>query len=165
MSPRSWFRRLSPLIAILGCNVGILQAQNERIIIASGAVCRSEPNDSATKVHAYELGDVAAISKESKIDGTVWYFNPREVSGKSPTCWINGALTAEYSESNPEPAELALADHLLQHPNDARLKDYVQIDNEFSDPSFASTLNSSGILQFRKLELLAQALSREDMSG
>jgi hypothetical protein len=127
------------------------------MVIAADAVCRSEPNVSAAKVHSYQLGDLAIVTKESQEDGTVWYFDS--------SCWIYGALTTEFSESNPEPSALALIDHLLQRPNEARFEDYVMVENKLTEFPFASVVRSSGLLQFRKLTLVKQAVSRNDLRG
>ncbi len=62
-------------IVVLECNASVLQAQREHMVIAADAVCRSEPNVSAAKVHSYQLGDLAIVTKESQEDGTVWYFD------------------------------------------------------------------------------------------
>ena len=79
--------------------------------------------------------------------------------------WIYGALTTEFSESNPEPSALALIDHLLQRPNEARFEDYVMVENKLAEFPFASLVRSSGLLQFRKLTFVKQAVSRNDMRG
>jgi len=136
-----------------------------RMVIASGVVCRAQPNVSAEKVHTYKLGDLVSVTMESQEDGTSWYFDAWRISGQSPSCWIYGPLTTEFGDSNLETALLAVMDHVLQRTNEARFEDYVAVENLLAEDRFSSVVSSSGILQFRRLRLINQVLSREDARG
>ena len=153
---------VSPLFPALGFP-GVLQAQiATRMVIATHAACRKEPNVSAVRVHTYKLGDLVGATKVSKEEGTSWYFDQWRISGRSPSCWIYGPLTTEFVQSNPEPALLAAIDHVLQRHNEARFEDYVEVDNLLAAGHFSSVVNSSGLLQFRKLSLIHRAIARPD---
>ena len=94
-----------------------------------------------------------------------WFFDQWRVSGQSPSCWVYGPLTTEFVRSNPVPALLTVTDHVLQRQNEARFEDYVAVENLLSEARFDSVVHSSGILQFRKLSIINQAISREDARG
>jgi hypothetical protein len=154
-------------ITILGSSGSILQAQiRERLVIATGVVCRAQPNVSARQVYSYKLGDTVGATDESKDEkGMPWFFDQWRISGQLPSCWVYGPLTTEFVRSNPAPALLALVDHVLQRQSEARFKDYVAVENLLSETPFDSIVRSSGILQFRKLSIINQAISREDAGG
>ena len=62
---------------------GVLQAQiATRMVIATHAACRKEPNVSAVRVHTYKLGDLVDTTKVSKEEGTSWYFDQWRISGR-----------------------------------------------------------------------------------
>jgi hypothetical protein len=129
-----------------------------RIVIASGVACRAEPSATAQKINTYGLGAFVTATMESEVDGATWYF----VTAKSPSCWIFGPLTTEW-HSDRQPMLLAVVDHLLSHSTEARFEDYVAVENLLTESS--EVVASSGLLQFRKLELINQALSLKDVSG
>jgi hypothetical protein len=159
------FRRLFLCVLVYGFHVGVPLHAQTRMIITTGAVCRAEPRISAAHVHTYQLGDLLNTIKETEaVDGT-WYFDQWQVRGLSPSCWIYGPLTTEFMRSNPEAALVALMDHILQRPNEARFEDYVAAENLFSDKRFATVAKFSGLLQFRKLSIITQAISRNDARG
>ncbi len=165
VTPRTYQRFL--WILAFGLNSGsVLQAQvRERMVIATDVVCRTRPEFSAPRAHMYELGDIAGVTNESKGEGGSWYFDQWRVSGQSPSCWVYGPLTADFAESNPGPALLALMDHLLQRPNAARFEDYVAVENLLMEARFSSLVMSSGLLRFRRLTIIHRAISREDARG
>ncbi len=167
MTSRMWICLLSLWISVFGFNGGSASQAplRLRIIIASGVVCRAQPYPLAERVFTYKLGDLVGVTKETSEGGTLWYFDQWRVSGQSPSRWIYGPLTTEFKESDPEPALLAVTDHVLQRPNESRFEDYVAVENLLAEARFSSVVRSSGLLQFRKLNLLNQALSREDARG
>jgi hypothetical protein len=167
MTSRMWICLLSLWISGLGfAGGGSSQAPLRlRMVIAAGVVCRTQPSQSAEKVYAYKLGDLAGVSKETQQDGAYWYFDQWRISGQSPACWIYGPLTTEFVESDPELALLAVIDHVLLRPAEARFEDYVAVENLLAEPRFSSVVKTSGLLQFRKLDILNQAVSREDARG
>lgn len=165
MSSRAYRRFLWIFALGLGTGSGLQAQVRERMVIATDVVCRTRPEFSAPRAHTYQLGDIAGVTNESPREGGSWYFDQWRVSGQSPSCWVYGPLTTEFAESNPAPALLALMDHLLQRPNMARFEDYVATDNLLMEPRFASAVMSSGLLQFRRLSLIEQAVSREDARG
>ena len=89
--------------------------------------------------------DVGA-TRESREEGGYWYFDQWQVTGVSPTCWVFGPLTAEFAHSTPEPALLAVADHVLQRTDQVRFEDYVAVDNLLTYDYSSSVLASSGLL-------------------
>jgi len=162
-----WIRWLSLWISVFGFNGGSAsQAPLQlRMVIAAGVVCRAQPYALAERVYTYNLGDLVGVTKETSEGGALWYFDQWRVSGQSPFCWVYGPLTTEFKETDPEPALLAVIDHVLQRPNESRFEDYVAVENLLAEGRFSAVVRSSGLLQFRKLNLLNQALSREDARG
>jgi hypothetical protein len=167
MTSQMWICLLSLWISVFGFNgEGASQAPLRlRMIIATDVVCRAQPYPVAERVYTYNLGDLVGVSKETSEGGASWYFDQWRVSGQAPSCWIYGPLTTEFAESDPEPALLTVIDHVLQRPNESRFEDYVAVENLLAEARFSSLVKSSGLLQFRKLNLLNQALSREDAHG
>jgi hypothetical protein len=134
-----------------------------RMVIATGVVCREEPNATARTVHEYNLGDLVAVAKESRPGGTIWYLDQWQLSGESPSCWIYAPLTTAWEQSNQEAALLAVVDHLLLHPKEGQFEDYAAVENLLT--RYSSVVASSGLLQFRELALINQAISRDDAYG
>ncbi len=154
-------------IVLLGLSsAGSLGAQEirTRMVIATKVVCRAEPTRSAQVVHSYLLGDIIAAARESRENGEDWYFDRSRVSGSSPTCWVFGPLTAGFERSDPEPALLAAAGHVLQRSDQVSFGDYVEVDNLLAH-DFASALASSGLLQFRRLSIIERAVSLPSATG
>jgi hypothetical protein len=140
------------------------QAMPTRMVIGSNVVCRTEPNPSAPIAQSYLLGDIIAVSRESRQNGEDWYFDQWRVSGQSPACWVYGPLTAEFDRSDPEPALIAVAGHVLQRTDPVRFEDYVEVDNLLTY-NFSSVLASSGLLQFRRLSIIERAVSLPTAEG
>jgi hypothetical protein len=136
-----------------------------RMVITTDAVCRVAPDASAAVDYSYKLGDIVQATKEELSRGTYWYFDISHIKGEAPSCWIDASLTTEYSPSNPEPALVAALDQMLQHPDKARFEDYVAAENLLSGPAYSPVWTSSGLLQFRELSLIDQAISRDDARG
>ena len=139
---------------------GTLEAQETatRMVIGLDVVCRAAPNHSATVVHSYVLGDFVLATRESREVEGYWYFDQGWVTGQSPTCWVYGPLTTEFVNSNPEPALVAVTDHVLQRKDQGRFEDYIAVDNLLTY-DYSSVLASSGLLQFRRLSIIERAVS------
>jgi hypothetical protein len=80
------------------------------------------------------------------------------VSGQSSACWVYGPLTTEFAHSNPQPALMAVVDHILHRSDPVRFEDYVAVDNLLTY-DYPSDLYSSGLLQFRRLSMIERAVS------
>jgi hypothetical protein len=132
------------------------------MVITTSAVCRVAPDSSAVVDYSYKVGDVVGATKTAQENGKLWYFDAWRIRGVAPTCWIDASLTTEFSAANPEPALLAVVDHLLQNPDKAQFEDYVAVENLLLGPTYSPVVKSSGLLQFRKLSLIDQAISRDD---
>src|SRR5207245_1207356 len=89
------------------------------------------------------------FSREVRGDGDVWYFDEGRAS-----CWVPGPLTAEFVADKPESALLAVADHILRRKDPVMFGEYVDAENLLLNEGFSSSLQSSGLLQFRRLQIV-----------
>ena len=121
------------------------------MVIGTNVVCRAQPSRNAPKVVTLRLGEIRGFSREARGDGGIWYFN----DGGRLSCWVPGPLTAEFVADKPESALLAVADHILQRKDPVTFGEYVEAENLLLNESlFFSSLQSSGLLQFRRLQIV-----------
>lgn len=134
------------LAAVL-CLYVAAQAPRERMIIGTDVACRAEPRRDAMPRRVYRLGELIAPAQEIQTEGATWYSAERG-------CWVFCELTVEIQRSNAEPALVAAADHALNRKS-ATFEELVAVDNLLSGELFGrNVLDSSGLLQFRRLEVL-----------
>jgi hypothetical protein len=154
------------LLVFLCCanESGLAQEPQLRMIIGTGVVCRTEPDRQSPAIRSYRAGDIIGASRESRAsDGTIWYFDLLRVTGRSPACWIYGPLTTFINPAAPEQALVVMVDHLLARSENIRFEEAVEIENVLTG-KYASTLESSGLLQLRRLNILARVVAAEDAS-
>jgi hypothetical protein len=154
-----------PFFACLAL-VSSVQAQNSdhRLVIGTNVSCRTAPDQNAAKAHAYVLGEIITVQRTAQTNQEKWYFDSSHVSGRSPSCWISAALTTPFDYQEPEPALVAIADHVLQRRDAVPFEDYVAVDNLFSG-EYAEILRASGLLQFRQFEVIAKAIRAPGTNG
>ena len=135
----------------------------DRMLLATNAVCREQPSSSSREVATLGLGERFRTGDIRSEDGQSWILvidrrnvvlSPRVRGG----CWVPGPLTTEFSAADPEPAMIAIADHILGR-EEASFRDLVTVENLFAG-SFAAIVESSGVLQARRLQLIDQAGSK-----
>jgi len=119
------------------------------MVIGTNVVCRAQPSRNAPKVVTLRLGEIRGFSREARAEGGIWYFD----EGR-PSCWLPGPLTAEFVAGKPESALLAVADHILQRKDPVTFGEYVEAENLLLNEAFSSSLQSSGLLQFRRLQIV-----------
>jgi hypothetical protein len=152
---RSRIRLLSIVLLFLVAGAVTFHAQDSqlRMIIGANAVCRAEPDETAaTATPPLRLGDIITVTKQQDAGGVAWYRDD------SQACWVSGPLTAEFSPASPDAALLAIFDRLEQRTNPVTFEEFVEVTNLLED-DFAGAVASSGLLQFRKLKLIARGLS------
>jgi hypothetical protein len=141
-----------------------------RMVIANEVVCRAEPSVSSPVVRGYAVGDVVHASGAVETEGVTWYPDRLRASGVRPACWIHGPLTTPIDRSDPEPALLAVADHVLGRTDDVPFEDYVAVENLLLQTGTAPhyddrVLASSGLLQLRRLQIVQRAIADPALSG
>ena len=119
------------------------------MVIGTNVVCRAQPSRNAPKVVTLRLGEIRGFSREARAEGGIWYFD----EGR-PSCWVPGPLTAEFVAGKPESALLAVADHILQRKDPVTFGEYVEAEHLLLNEAFSSSLQSSGLLQFRRLQIV-----------
>jgi hypothetical protein len=119
------------------------------MVIGTNVVCRAQPGRNAPKVVTLRLGEIRGFSRETRAQGDIWYFD----AGR-PSCWVPGPLTAEFVAGKPESALLAVADHILQRRDPVTFGEYIEAENLLLNDAFSSSLLSSGLLQFRRLQIV-----------
>ena len=132
---------LATLIVCAYAHANFLHAQDSRMVIGTNVVCRAQPSRNAAKVVTLRLGEIRGLSREARGDGGVRYFD----EGR-PSCWVPGALTAEFVAGKPESALLAAADHILQRKDPVvTFGEYVEAENLLLNEDSSSSLQSSGL--------------------
>jgi hypothetical protein len=158
ISCAQFFPWLVVLVSIGAAGSVEAQEVETRMVIGANAVCRAAPNPSASVVHSYLLGELVHSTRESREEGEDWYFDQWGESGQSSACWVYGPLTTEFVRSNPEPALMAVVDHILHRADSVRFEDYIAVDNLLTY-DYPNALYSSGLLQFRRLSIIKRAVS------
>jgi hypothetical protein len=141
-----------------------------RLVVATGATCHSLPDESSPIAQRYHLGDVVGASKSTKgPGGRTWYFDSWRVMGISPTCWLPANATVPFSRDRPEQGFAAVAQYTLAHDT-ASFEALVDAENFLVEPNHYGTvgespLPTSGLLQFRRLQLIERAAKLVDAHG
>jgi hypothetical protein len=137
-------------------------ADSLRLVVATGATCHSLPDPGSPIAQRYHLGDVIGASKATKgLGGRIWYFDSWRVMGISPTCWLPANVTVPFSREHPESGFAAVAAYTLGRDT-ASFETLVDAENFLEDPNHyggpgESPLATSGLLQFRRLQLVERA--------
>lgn len=163
----SMFRDRWPPCALTAAAIlwlsGLSPAEDEdpplRMIIATNAVCRAEPSRAAAKVRPYQVGDLlSGDKKEIPKDGEAWYLDRWRMTSRSPDCWVYGPLTTEFVRTTPEPALLAVVDHILHRSDTPTFQEYVEVENLLLTDSYSSVVRSSGLLQSGRLRIVERVV-------
>lgn len=139
-----------------------------RLIVVAGAACHTLPDPGSPIAERYHLGDVVGASKSTRgLGGRTWYFDAWRVKGISPTCWIPANATVPFSREHPEPGFAAVADRVLARGDSSSFETLVEAEDFLEEPHpYAgvgeSPLATSGLLQFRRLQLIERAAELVD---
>jgi hypothetical protein len=149
-------------------SVGVLSAQQpeDRLIIADGVNCREQPSPNATVVLSLRLGDRIKTPIVRLENGDSWFqVDERIPAGLGPqrslrgNCFVNGALTAGYSASDPTPALIAVADRALKR-EESTFEDLVAVANLFEGEQFSQAVSASGLLQTWRFRVIDSAVGK-----
>jgi len=133
-----------------------------RLVVATGTTCHTLPDPGSPIAERYHLGDVVGPSKSTKgLGGRIWYFDSWRVKGISPTCWLPANLTVPFSREQPEPGFAAVVERVLARDT-ASFEALVEAENFLIGPNYysgntESPLETSGLLRFRRLQLVERA--------
>src|SRR5258708_18268948 len=139
-----------------------------RIVLETGATCHAKPDEQGAIAHRYHVGDIVHASQSTQGMGRrAWYFDGWRVMGISPSCWIDGKVTVPFDSRQPEPAYVALADHLLGRTS-VPFAEYVELINKLEtrppyEAKAKSLVERFPVLAFKRLQLIdgaAQPRSR-----
>ena len=140
----------------------------DRIVLATNVMCREQPSISSQGVGTLRLGDRLRTGDTQSEDGQSWILvvGKRSAapvfSSMRGSCWVFGPLTTEFSEADPEPALIAVADHALGR-EEASFQELIAVENLFAWDPFAGIVESSGVLQARRLQLIDRAAQKSDL--
>jgi hypothetical protein len=143
------------------------QSVQTRVVVDTGVVCRVEPDQKSRPAQPLPVGTVIGVTRQRRVQGTSWYFDSWRISTRAPSCWVHGPSTMAPVPDDPEPVLLAVLDRLLRR-SDLRFEAYVEAENLLTSDGFlspdgrrnyAGTFAASGLLQFRRLQLLDRALA------
>jgi len=139
-----------------------------RLVVVSGVTCHSLPDPASPIAQRYHIGDVVGASKSAKgPGGRTWYFDSWRVMGISPTCWLPANVTVPFDRQHPEPGFAGVVQYVLARDT-ASFETLVDAENFLLEPNYygggagESPLATSGLLQFRRLQLIERAASRVD---
>lgn len=134
-----------------------------RLIVTTGTTCHTLPDPGSPIAESYHLGDVVGASRSTKgLGGRVYYFDSWRVKGISPTCWVPAYTTVPLSREHPESGFAAVAEHVLARGDSTSFETLVEAENFLIEPNhYSGTVESplarSGLLQFRRLQLIERA--------
>ena len=137
-----------------------------RLVVVTGATCHTLPEPDSPIAERYHLGDVVGASKSATRGGRVWYFDSWRVKGISPTCWVPASVTVPFSREHPESGFAAVAEFILARDT-ASFETLVDAENFLEEPNHyggpgESPLGTSGVLQFRRIQLVERAAGLVD---
>jgi hypothetical protein len=138
-----------------------------RRVVATGVTCHSLPDPGSPIAQRYHIGEVIGASKSTKgLGGRIWYFDSWRVNGISPTCWLPVNVTAPFDRQHPESGFAAVAQYTLTRDT-ASFETLVDAENFLLEPNRYgglgdSPLATSGLLQFRRLQLVERAAKLVD---
>ncbi len=141
-----------------------------RLVLMTGATCHSLPDPGSPIAQRYHLGDVIGASKSTRgLGGRIWYFDSWRVMGISPICWLPANVTVPFSREHPESGFAAVASYVFGRDT-ASFETLVDAENFLVDPNHYggpgdSPLGTSGLLQFRRLQLIERAARLIDAHG
>ena len=139
-----------------------------RLIAVTGSACHTLPDPASPIAERYHLGEVVGATKSARgLGGRIWYFDAWRVKGVSPTCWVPANVTVPFSREHPEPGFAAVAERVLARGDSASFETLVEAEDFLEEPHpYAgvgeSPLAASGLLQFRRLELIERAAALVD---
>jgi len=134
-----------------------------RLVVATGTTCHTLPDPGSPIAERYHLGDVVGASKSTRgLGSRLYYFDSWRVKGISPTCWVPAYTTVPLSREHPESAFAAVAEHVLTGSDSKSFETLVEAENLLVEPNHysgmvESPLAKSGLLQFRRLQLIERA--------
>lgn len=152
-----------PLLTIPG--PATAQANEPRVVIASNVACRAEPDVSSPSAVRLDVGAVVWARDRHEGDDGTWYF---ERSWTYGGCWVFGDLTADWSDR--EGALVAAADRILARTDRMPLAEVLWVDNfllqtSLQDNAEPRMIDSSPLVQLRRLQVLARASSAPDIGA
>ena len=134
-----------------------------RMIVRSGVSCHAVADPEAPIAHRYNTGDIIVAERDTIGFRGIWYFDQLRVRGIAPTCWVRGDLTVPSSHGRGSvDAYLRVANYTLARKDSVRFEDLVEVINLIDAPApdgwpAVSRLSDSGLLQFRRLQLVERA--------
>jgi hypothetical protein len=153
------------LIALLAPEAATAQSSDLRMLIANGVACRAAPEEGAAVEHRYSVGELMIAADDAGTGSATWYQNALAARAGSRGCWIYGPLTVPLDRSDPVPALLAAAEHILARVDAVPFVEYVAVDNVLTRMSGADggpAIEDSPMLQLRRLQLIERALAAPD---
>lgn len=171
-APQHPVRGLFSLVALLTFllpSAATAQSASLLVVIGSNVACREAPDTSAPVTVRYRLGELFVPRAERETTTGLWYNSTTHVRGaRSSGCWVHGSLTTGWDDR--ERALVTIADHALSRADAAPLEDYVAVDNLLQQTpprahSDSSILESSPLLQLRRLQVLEKAAGGRDAWG
>ncbi len=138
-----------------------------RLIVATGTTCHTLPDPGSPIAERYHLGDVIGASKSAKLGVRLYYYDSWRIKGISPTRWVTAYVTVPLSREHPESGFAAVAEHVLARGDSVSFETLVEAENFLIEPNHysgavESPLATSGLLQFRRLQLIERAARRVD---
>ena len=154
---------LTAAVLIAGVLVRPVRAEEPSsfMVIESNAICRVKPAPSAAVVRRLRLGEVIQVSASLQQEGGRW-LSVVFVDGTSEkTCW-SSASAIRFDPVKPENALVILAYQAAKRKDKGRFEDYATVDRILASKVYAAALASSGLLQFRRLQVIDRAVSSWD---
>jgi hypothetical protein len=156
-SPLLWLAALTVLALGLP-RVATAQETVYRFVIDFDVTCHAAPDLASKSGRTVAIAGNLSVGRVVETGGTTWYSLSRD-----PSCWLHGPSTIASSGTDVLPSWLAMVDYQLRRQS-VTWEQYVELENLLANPARRNRfghqrLAASGLLRFKMLELLEQALA------
>lgn len=145
------------LVLIAPLRIGAAQSSAMHMVLDARTPCRTQPDTAARVVRVYDLGSIIDEERGAHLGTGNWLSTQSAyVSGPHPPCWVARASSVLLDPVHPESALLTLTERASASARTVPFLDLVAIENLLLE-RYASTLEQSGLLQFRRLLIVEKA--------
>ena len=141
---------------LMAATVAHAQRLSAYMVLEPLAPCRVDPEAGARVIGSARLGITVWADRDTTHDNTQWYSAEAIVSEAGGRCWLDARSVIRVDGNRPGPALELLTERALDPKTPWAFADLVAAENVLIGP-YRSALQRSGLLQFRRLLIIARA--------
>ncbi len=160
--------RAIPLCCVLLCAGAVVAPGADQIHFRRAEdtriFCRAKPDLAAPTLERILPGQKLWVERQTPAGQAAWFVDGAR-SLKDAPCWVYGPDTVELDESQPGAGWLTMLDRVLARDG-VKFEEYVEVDNALQpedSPEERNFIAGSGLIQFRRLQMIAKAVWADDM--